>query len=56
MRSGDLAKVIGVGQPYKGGEIRQIILVGTARAWVVDVGKLFDCSWYWSQLLKLDRC
>ena len=56
MRPGDLAKVIGAGQSYKEKEIRQVILIGTTRAWVVDVGKLFDCSWYCSQLLKLDRC
>lgn len=46
MQSGDLAKVIGAGQPYKGREIRQVVLVGTARAWVVDVGKPLDGGRY----------
>lgn len=42
VRSGDLAKVIGAGQPYKGAEIRQVILIGTACARIVEVGKPLD--------------
>jgi hypothetical protein len=42
VRPSDLAKVIGAGQPYKGGEIRQVILIGTACARIVEVGKPLD--------------
>ncbi len=42
VRPGDLAKVVGTGQPYKGREIGQVILIGPACARVVQVGKPFD--------------
>ncbi|RMV24986.1 hypothetical protein ALP14_200063 [Pseudomonas amygdali pv. myricae] len=55
MRPGDLAKVVGAGQPYKGREIRQVILVGSTRAWVVQVGKPLDRGRYPGQMLEFDR-
>ncbi|KPX28976.1 hypothetical protein ALO69_200017 [Pseudomonas ficuserectae] len=54
VRPGDLAKIIGAGQPYKGREIRQVILIGTACAWVVQVGKPLDRGRYPGQTLEFD--
>lgn len=54
MRPGGLTNAVRVGEPYKGREISQAILIRTTHACVVDVGKPLDGGRYRRQLLKFD--
>lgn len=42
MGAGDCAKLLGAGEPDKTAEVGQVVLIGAARAWVVDIGEPFD--------------
>jgi hypothetical protein len=55
VRARHYPKLVCSGQPYKGTEVFQVVLVGTTRAWVIDVGKPFHRGGYRGQVLELGR-
>ena len=54
VRAGDGTEFLGAGEPNKPAEVFQVVLIGAAGTWVVNIGEPFRRCRHGGQLLKLN--